>query len=291
MNKSYKVTILTPSLNQGKYLEENILSVLNQSYDNIEHIVIDGGSRDNTVQILKKYSHLKWISENDNGQSDAYNKGLKIASGELILCLNSDDYLLTNDVIRDAVNAINKVDWDKFSAFMGNVIVIDSAGTRIGEMNNKSREYSHDDLLNKLPVVIHPATLFKSSCLTRVGGFAENMHYVMDYDIFLKITKITPICSIPVYISSLRRHSDSKGCSENNWKFSWEFLKLRFIYGGNFFSKVSLQPLKDLLYHVLGSRVVNFAKRNPLISLIGKKVGITKLNSLTWYDEETKKQI
>lgn len=74
-----KISILTPSYNQGKYIEENILSVMNQNYPNFEHIIIDGGSTDNTDEILRKYPHLKWVSEKDEGQSDALNKGLAMA--------------------------------------------------------------------------------------------------------------------------------------------------------------------------------------------------------------------
>lgn len=83
-SKKPKISLVTPSYNSGKYIRETISSVLSQDYDNFEYFVIDGGSTDNTVKILKKYPHLKWVSEPDEGQSDALNKGLKMATGEII---------------------------------------------------------------------------------------------------------------------------------------------------------------------------------------------------------------
>lgn len=89
-----KISIISPSYNQGRFIEEAIKSVLEQNYKNFEHIIIDGGSTDNTIEILKKYPHLIWVSEPDEGQSDAINKGFSIATGEIIGWLNTDDFYL-----------------------------------------------------------------------------------------------------------------------------------------------------------------------------------------------------
>lgn len=91
-----QISIVTPSYNSKKYIEDCIQSVLNQQYDNYEHIIIDGGSTDGTIEILKKYTHLKWISEPDEGQSDALNKGFSMATGDIIGWCNSDDIYLLN---------------------------------------------------------------------------------------------------------------------------------------------------------------------------------------------------
>lgn len=90
-----KISIITPSFNSAKFVEDSIQSVLNQNYTNFEHIIIDGGSTDGTIEILKKYPHLKWLSERDEGQSDALNKGFKLATGEIIGWCNSDDVYLS----------------------------------------------------------------------------------------------------------------------------------------------------------------------------------------------------
>jgi len=95
MKKQYpEISIVTPSYNQGHFIEDAVLSVFNQNYPNFEHIIIDNCSTDGTVEILKKYPHLRWISEKDDGQSDAINKGFKRATGEIIAWLNADDYYL-----------------------------------------------------------------------------------------------------------------------------------------------------------------------------------------------------
>ena len=282
----YKITVLTPSYNMAAYIEENIVSVLNQTYKNYEHIVIDGGSSDNTVAILEKYPHLKWVSESDEGQSDAYNKGLRMATGDLVLFLNSDDYLLNNNVFQTVIDEICDLqNIDDYSAFMGNIIVSDKDGNKIGETNNRNRDYSFNDLLNVLPVVIHPATFFRIDTLRQTKGFARNVHYVMDYDIFLKCSRIKPVHSINTSVSALRRHETSKACSGNNWRFSYEFLKVRRRYGGSLFNKMSLQPLKILIYKfVFGYKFIKWAKHHKSIYALGKFLGITKLNRLSWYN-------
>jgi glycosyltransferase involved in cell wall biosynthesis len=89
-----KFSIVTPSYNQGQFIEDTIQSVLNQNHPNFEHIVVDGGSTDDTLEILKKYPHLRWISEPDNGQTDAINKGFHMARGDIVAWLNADDYYL-----------------------------------------------------------------------------------------------------------------------------------------------------------------------------------------------------
>lgn len=88
-----KISVVTVSFNQGRFIRQNIESVLNQGYTNFEHVIIDGGSTDETVSILKEYPHLNWVSEKDKGQSDGLNKGFRKATGEIIVWINSDDML------------------------------------------------------------------------------------------------------------------------------------------------------------------------------------------------------
>lgn len=125
MNMDYpKISIVSPSFNQGQFIEDAILSVKNQNYDNFEHIIIDGGSTDNTIEILKKYPHLIWISEPDDGQSDAINKGFRMATGDIIGWINTDDCYLPNtfDIIANELSDVN------IDAVYGNSRYIDESG-------------------------------------------------------------------------------------------------------------------------------------------------------------------
>ena len=98
------VSIITPSYNQGRFIRQTIESVLNQKYPNIEYIIVDGGSSDNTLEIIKEYEgKIKWISEKDNGQSDAINKGFSMANGEIIAWLNSDDIYLEDAIQKPSI--------------------------------------------------------------------------------------------------------------------------------------------------------------------------------------------
>ena len=154
-----KFSIITVVYNGGKYIEETIKSVISQSYKDVEYIIIDGGSTDNTSSIINKYSsHLaKFLSEKDKGMYDAINKGLKYATGNYILVLNSDDYLANTEVLNDIYNKINN---DTLDFFYCNLIRKNNNKKRY----IKLRKYSFNDVLSSMhcTFVPHP-TFFISS--------------------------------------------------------------------------------------------------------------------------------
>jgi glycosyltransferase involved in cell wall biosynthesis len=184
-SNSPRISILTPSYNQGRYIEENIQSVLNQNYPNVEHIVIDGGSTDGTVEILKKYPHLKWVSEKDHGQADALNKGLAMATGEIIGWLNSDDFYEEN-IAREVVKEFRDktVGW-----VIGNKTYFFD-GTSEKKLD-KSSPITYRDLLScsRFVCVSQQATFFRRSFLEEVGGWNPEFYMEMDRDLWVRLAK------------------------------------------------------------------------------------------------------
>ncbi|GHV47611.1 hypothetical protein FACS1894181_01400 [Bacteroidia bacterium] len=175
-----KISIVTPSYNQGQFIEDAILSVLNQNYLDFEHIIIDGGSSDNTLDVLKRYPHLKWMSEPDEGQSDALNKGFMKATGDIIGWLNSDDYYLPN--IFDKV--YNNLKSDSVDAIYSNCIFVDK------QKNYKRNLLSHRPIrwLSLFHCYIPSTTFFFKRKIIDSGiSIDKTFHIAMDKDFFANI--------------------------------------------------------------------------------------------------------
>jgi glycosyltransferase involved in cell wall biosynthesis len=204
-----KITIITPSYNQGRYLEETILSVLNQNYPSLEYIIIDGGSTDTSVDIIKKYaSRLAWwVSEKDKGTYDAINKALKRFTGEYWCVVNSDDTLKPNTLKEVALfieNNNNKPDWitggiefiDEHSEFLGKSIPI--FPSKVAGM-----------YFLKECWIYHPVTFLSRKLYEAVGDF--NRMDIMDYDYWIRAEEVgfTPLVVSKV-LGSLRYHDDCK---------------------------------------------------------------------------------
>ncbi len=182
-NNVYKISIVTPSFNQGKYIEETIRSVLSQQYPNLEYIIIDGGSQDQTIDIIKKYelSITYWKSESDNGQTCAINKGLKQATGEIIGYLNSDD-LYTEKTLEYIANYfLNHPDIDMI---YGDNYIIDGNSTIIS--HEKVKDYNFEKLFFG-NYITQPSVFFRQYILNEIGFFDENLHYSMDYEYWIRI--------------------------------------------------------------------------------------------------------
>lgn len=174
-----KISIITITYNSEKTLEETILSVKAQKYQEIEYLIIDGGSTDRTLEIVKKYPDVvtKWISEPDKGISDAFNKGINLASGELIGIINSDDLLTDNSLAIIAEN-IN----DDTDVVYGNAIMFgnDEAPYRLRPFGDLKEFY-------KLMAVIHPATFVKKNAYTKYGLFKLDYKCCMDRELLLRM--------------------------------------------------------------------------------------------------------
>ena len=178
------VSIVTPSYNQGGFIKETIDSVLGQSYPNVEYIVIDGNSTDETVSVLKSYGpRLSWISEPDGGQTDALNKGFARSKGEVRAYVNSDDLLLPGAVEKAVEHFRRQPDADMI---YGQGVLIDEAGRRIGMY--RTDDYSFARLMLDC-CVCQPAAFWLTRIAEKVGPFDERLDYVMDYDYWLRIDR------------------------------------------------------------------------------------------------------
>lgn len=187
MNSKPLVSIITPSLNQGKFIEETIKSIINQTYKNIEYIIIDGDSTDCTKEVISKYLDKIniYISERDSGQSNAINKGFKMAKGELVGWLNSDDY-----IYQDCIEKIVELYQENNDGAVYCNSLIDWVDDRSSIINTKSinivdREY----LLNVHSAIIQPGSFYPRKLVEKVGYLDEELHYSMDLDLWLRLLK------------------------------------------------------------------------------------------------------
>ena len=203
------ISIVTPSFNQGEFIEETIQSVLEQDYPNIEYFVIDGGSTDSTLSTLQRYEdRLKWISEPDNGQSDAITKGWRMASGEIWAWLNSDDVYMPG-AVRTAVEAIEKN--PGAGMVYGNSIKVDRFGNSLGIHQPQEAYRQLPWLKNHIPPNIPQPTAFMRADIVRQVGFIDtNLYYAMDYDLFFRIARVAPIVHIPRVQAKMRIYAGTK---------------------------------------------------------------------------------
>ena len=204
-----KISIVTPSFNQGKYLEETILSVLDQKYPNLEYIIIDGGSTDNSVEIIKKYErHLTfWVSEKDKGQSDAINKGLKHVTGDLFNWINSDDLLEQGALLRIAETYRQN---PEKKLFMFGLSYLNGTKKTARSWNLSPA----DGLLFYCdPTIMQPSMFYTASALKALGPLNNRLHYAMDYEWLIKFLftyGARDILRSDVPVSVFRLHEDAK---------------------------------------------------------------------------------
>jgi glycosyltransferase involved in cell wall biosynthesis len=202
-----KVSIVTPSFNQGQFLEETIRSVLLQGYSNLEYIIMDGGSTDNSVEIIRKYEPwlAYWVSEKDRGQSHAINKGFARATGEIVAWLNSDD-VYEQCAIEQAAQHLSR--HLKMMLVYGQAKIVDDSGEMLSYF--PAPPFSPPQMFFE-HFVPQPAAFLRRSILQTVGEVQESLHFCMDYELYLRIALTGSIGNLPSTWARFRIHAASKG--------------------------------------------------------------------------------
>lgn len=208
-----KISIIVPSYNQGRFLEENILSIISQDYPDLELFIIDGGSTDNSVEVIKKYKSqiTWWVSEKDKGQSDAINKGFERSTGQIMSWINSDD-LLTPGALKRVASYFNELPED---------VGLIHGGTIMFNNNKQKKEwgYSPASLERNLAGMAfsQPSAFFLKKYLDIVGARVnEQLHYGMDYDLFSRLACVCRFVPVKDIFSKYRLHEQSKSVTDQD---------------------------------------------------------------------------
>lgn len=199
------VSVITPSFNQGKFIEETITSVLTQDYPGIEYIVVDGGSTDGTLDVLTKYGdRIKWVSEPDRGQSHAINKAVDLAKGSIIGWLNSDD-IYADGAVSKAVSFLKAN--PECAMVYGEADLINESGHKIGVYKTEPFDIQR---LAKHCFICQPSAFIRADVLEAVRGVNEGLHYCMDMDLWIRIGREHKIGFINELLARSRWHASSK---------------------------------------------------------------------------------
>ena len=201
------VTVVTPSYNQGRFIASTIESVLGQDYPNLEYIIVDGASTDETAEVVARYAgRLTFISEPDRGQSDAINKGFRRARGEYVAWLNSDDLFLPGAI--DAAVAALRAHPDA-GAVYGEGYQIDEAGNVISRFA-VTQAFNLWKLLNLSDYILQQTVFFRRSVFDEVGLLDEDLHYGMDWEILMRIGLHRPLVHVPHFMGAIREYPTAK---------------------------------------------------------------------------------
>lgn len=248
-----KISIITPSFNQANYIEETIKSVLSQDYPNLEYLIMDGGSTDGSVDIIKRYATkypkiIKWQSKADKGQADALNKGLNQASGDIIAYINTDDYYLnhTFKTVADYFNSHPNALW-----LVGNCRVSKLSLSWTFFLKHLWPIALHPFFLQVFNTVNQPAVFLTKELIDKVGNFDDSLNYVFDYDYWLRCLRISLPGRLYGPLAVFRIHQQSKGNTGFTKQFQEDYHVIK---------RYTNNPL-TLSLHRLGSWLTTFFYR------------------------------
>jgi glycosyltransferase involved in cell wall biosynthesis len=266
------VSIVTNSYNYGRFIEETLLSVMNQDYPRIEHIVVDGGSTDNTVKVLKKYEkkyNLRWVSEPDEGQSHAINKGFRRSRGEMIGWLDSDDVYFDKHCISYLVETLS--DKPDVDVIYGNDVLID-ANNVIYRVRHFPK-WSYNRILRRF-YISQPTTFFRRRVI-KENAMDESLKFAMDLEFILRIGKDYKFEHVNRILAATRVHSSRKSISKRRLAVD-EAKRVLKRYGHKYdfsyyFHHVFLDFPSTIVERVLGlSEIINMKKTLDRLSFEGK---------------------
>jgi glycosyltransferase involved in cell wall biosynthesis len=258
MKQNPKISIVTPSYNLGKYIRRAIDSVLTQNYDNFEFFVIDGGSTDETIEILSEYDDkLKWISEPDEGQTDAINKGLNLSTGDIFAWLNADDYY-EGGAFEKVTEVFKR--HPEVGVIYGNCFMVSPTYKKL-ELKKPPETITLRRMLDYGNHIYGPASFYNLKLVKEVGGFDTQIEYWMDYDMFLKLRKISEFYYLDENLANFMLRSNQKTPkkgNENRKKYLKEAYTISIKEGGSkysplYFAKYPkiIRIAYNILWHLL----------------------------------------
>jgi glycosyltransferase involved in cell wall biosynthesis len=265
-----RISIVTPSYNQGQFIEETIRSVLLQGYPNLEYIIIDGGSTDNTVEIIKRYEPwiAYWVSEGDRGQSHALNKGFRKSNGEILGWLNSDDYynsmgLITlTELIQQNPNCV---------VWIGVCQEIDRKGKLLRKFLPQLGD--KEEIGNwGVSAFSQPSCLFSRNAFFQVEGLDERLEYAMDVDLWLRLLGCGEFATVDKIVSYARIYPEIKTCRDRAMQTA-EMIAINVNCGNSGVAKFKLVhyidtiPLAKLLIYLI-KRLIPKNLKMPLKKLL-----------------------
>jgi Glycosyl transferase family 2 len=233
------LTVITPSYNQGRFLQETIDSVLSQGIADLEYIIVDGGSTDESVEVIKRHErHLTWwVSEKDRGQSHAINKGIARANGTWLAYLNSDDVYLPGALqsLLDALRAKPAARW-----IAGGVVGFGSAEMPVHEWHLPTVPRGMLDLLSSRFQMAQPGHIWSRALVQQVGGFDESLRYLFDINLYAALIAHGVTCeALDRPVAGYRFHATSKTVAEGSlFEKEWDIIRARYV--------TSLAPLDRL---------------------------------------------
>lgn len=261
------LTVVTPLLNGGQYLPEMLRSVEIQDVD-LAHIIVDGGSTDGSIELCHEYCRRnRWaelVTGRDRGQADAINRGMHRSATPFIAWLNADDYYLPG-----ALSIALRSFEERFVAVYGDCEIVDQGGGLL--YRAQSHQVDRTSLVHECNPIPQPTAIFSREAFIQVGGLDPDLHYCMDYELWVKLAGLGELRYLPQSLAAFRLHEKSKTCSRQ-WRFHIEHAKVARRYGAKWSSPGQHRALKYLAKQPLRWALRNTGWTDQLASYLPKSV-------------------